>query len=495
MPPLCMPHSSRQFLASWTFAPLVMVCFVMQLVPIAVAEDRPPNIVIIFTDDQGYADVGVFGATGFTTPNLDRMAGEGMRFTDWYVSQAVCSASRAALMTGCYSNRVGILGALGPNSRIGISAAETTIAEVCKSRGYATAIYGKWHLGHHPQFLPLQHGFDEYFGLPYSNDMWPRHPDYVDLPADSAKRKQGYPDLPLIEGNDIKIPEVTGEHQAQLTTWYTEHAVDFIGRNKDQPFFLYVPHSMPHVPLFVSDKFKGKSEQGMYGDVIMEIDWSVGEILRAIRDNGLDDNTLVIFTTDNGPWISYGNHAGSAGPLREAKGTMFDGGCRTPCIMRWPGKIPAGTECHEVAATIDILPTVAKLIGAELPRQKIDGLDIWPLMSGQAGAESPHDVYYCYYGEQLQAVRSGQWKLHFPHGYRTLAGRPGGKDGRPAPYSQAKIELELFDLQSDIGESIDVKQQHPDVVARLQELADAMRDDLGDQGKKGNGERPPGRVD
>jgi len=450
------------------------------------AEKRtPPNIVVIFTDDQGYADVGCFGAKGFETPNLDRMAREGMRFTDFYVAQAVCSASRAALLTGCYSNRVGILGALGPSSRHGISDREKTIAQVLKPRGYATAIYGKWHLGHHPKFLPTRHGFDEYFGLPYSNDMWPFHP--------TAK----FPDLPLLENEKIVKPKVTPADQRNLTTWYTEHAVDFIGRNKDRPFFLYVAHNMPHVPLHVSDKFKGKSKQGLYGDVLMEIDWSVGQILAALKKHGIDEKTLVLFTSDNGPWLSYGNHAGSAGPLREGKGTTWDGGQREACIMRWPGHIPAGSVCKELAATIDILPTVAHLAGAPLPQHKIDGLDIRPLMLGKEGAKSPHESYFFYWGRHLQAVRSGKWKLHFPHPYRTLAGRPGGKDGKPARYSDARIELALFDLENDIGEKKNVAAEHPDVVARLKKLADAMRADLGDSAtkQKGNGFRPAGQLD
>jgi arylsulfatase A-like enzyme len=442
---------------------------------------RPPNVVLIFTDDQGYGDVGCYGAKGFATPNLDRMAREGIRFTDFYVAQAVCSASRAALLTGCYPNRIGILGALGPASQHGIHANERTIAEVLKPRGYATAIYGKWHLGHHPPFLPTRHGFDDYFGLPYSNDMWPHHP--------TAR----FPDLPLIEGETVL------EHnpdQTKLTTWYTERAVKFIDQNKDRPFFLYVAHNMPHVPLFVSDKFKGKSEQGLYGDVIMEIDWSVGQILAALKKHGLDEQTLVIFTTDNGPWLSYGNHGGSAGPLREGKGTTWDGGQRVPCLMRWPGKIPAGAVCRELAATIDILPTLAKLAGAELPRHPIDGLDIWPLVSGQPGARSPHEAYYFYWDRHLQAVRSGPWKLHFPHPYRTLAGKPGGKDGKPAPYGQSETGLALFDLEKDVGETTNVADQHPEVVERLKRLADKAREDLGDSAMKqeGKGVRPPGRI-
>jgi len=452
-----------------------------------------PNIVIVFTDDQGYADVGSYGAVGFETPNIDRLAESGIRFTDWYVAQAVCSASRAALLTGCYSNRVGILGALGPHSRHGIHAGETTLAEICKSRGYATAIFGKWHLGYQKPFLPLQHGFDKYYGLPYSNDMWPLHPAYVKLPKGMAKRKRGYPNLPMFEDNGIVDAEVTGEDQARLTTEYTEHAVQFIEQNADRPFFLYVPHSMPHVPLFVSDKFKGKSKQGMYGDVIMEIDWSVGQIVATLERLDLRRRTLVIFTTDNGPWINYGDHAGSALPLREAKGTMFDGGCRTPCIMSWPGTIPSGATCTELAATIDILPTICSIIGADLPVRPIDGKNIGPLMLAKSGARTPHEAYYFYYANELQAIRSGNWKLHFEHGYRTLNGRTGGTGGQPVKYDQARIGLSLFDLSTDIGESTDVKDDHPDVVELLVRMADGMRARLGDR-NEGPECREPGRI-
>lgn len=469
------------------------------LAPLTAAQqnDRPPNVVIIFIDDMGYADIGPFGAEGYETPNLDRMAAEGMRFTDFIVSSAVCSASRAALLTGCYHRRVGISGALGPGSNIGIHADELTLAEVCKQKGYATAVFGKWHLGHHPKFLPLAHGFDEYFGLPYSNDMWPLHPDHVDLPDDAEQRKRGFPNLPLIEGDKVINANVSGEDQSQLTTWYTEHAVDFINRNRDQPFFLYLPHSMVHVPLFVSDKFKGQSQRGLFGDVVMEIDWSVGEILAAIKNNDLDNHTLVIFTSDNGPWLSYGDHAGSAAPLREGKGTAFEGGVREPTLMRWPGKIPAGATCNELSSTIDLLPTVAVLIGAELPAHKIDGKDIRPLMFGQGGARSPHGVFFYYYESgQLQAVRDRRWKLHFPHNYRTLADRPGGTGGKPAAYSQAKIDLELFDLKQDAGETTNVAQQRPGIVQRLLRSAEAARDDLGDTLTKrvGKGTRPAGRL-
>ena len=459
------------------------------------AVDRSPNFVIIFMDDMGYADIDPFGDTpGYETPHLSRMAREGRRFTDFYVTQAVCSASRAGLLTGCYNVRVGIMGALGPGARHGLHEDEVTIGEICKQKGYATACYGKWHLGHHKKFLPMQHGFDDYFGLPYSNDMWPYHPGVMHLPME--QRLKRWPHLPLIDGNDIVNPQVSGEDQEQLTTQYTERAVKFIREHKDEPFLVYLPHSMVHVPLYVSEKFKGKSERGLFGDVMMEVDWSVGQILDTLRELELAENTMVVFTSDNGPWLSYGDHAGSAAPLREGKGTMFDGGCRESCLMWWPGTIPAGSECNTPAMTIDLLPSIAELCGAELPGHRIDGKSIVPLIKGEADAMSPHEAYFMYYGTQLQAMRMGKWKLHFPHGYRTMAGRPGGTGGKPTRYSQAKIGLELFDLEADIGETTDVKDKHPEVLQKMQTLADAMREDLGDSTRKkpGNGKRSAGKL-
>jgi arylsulfatase A-like enzyme len=447
----------------------------------ATAADRPPNFVLIFCDDLGYADIGPFGAKGYATPNLDRVAAEGMKFTDFHTAAAVCSASRVALMTGCYPQRVGILGALGPGAKTGIHEDEVLLPEILKSRGYATAIFGKWHLGDNPRFLPTRHGFDRYFGLPYSNDMWPFHPT-----------NQNYPPLPLIEGEKVIA---TNPDQTQLTTWYTERAVKFIADNKDRPFFLYVPHSMPHVPLFVSDKFEGKTPQGLFGDVIAEIDWSVGQILAALSQHGLDNNTLVFFTSDNGPWLSYGNHAGSAGPHREGKGTTFGGGHIVPGLARWPGKIPAGSTCRELASTIDILPTFAKLAGGNAPAGRIiDGRDIWPLLSGQPGAKTPHESFYYYWNQGLEAVRSGPWKLHLPHEYRTLV--EPGKDGKPGPYKQTTTELALYNVTEDMGESRNLAANHPDIVQRLLAIAEQARADLGDSltNRQGTNRRPAGSL-
>lgn len=456
-----------------------------------VASGRLPNIIIIFTDDQGYGDVGVFGAKGFTTPNLDRLAAEGRKFTNFHVPQPVCSASRAGLLTGCYPNRIGIHGALGPGARHGLAATEMTLAQLVKQKGYATGMAGKWHLGHHSQFLPIHRGFDEFYGLPYSNDMWPHHPE---------AQPGTYPPLPLVEGDKAVKLGLGPEDQEQLTTDYTARAVRFIERNQDRPFLFYLAHNMPHVPLHVSSKFKGKSEQGRYGDVIMEIDWSVGEVMRALEKHGLEKDTLIIFTSDNGPWLSYGTHAGSAGPLREGKGTCWEGGTRVPCLMRWPGRIPAGTTSADMLMTIDLFPTIAKLVGANLPAHAIDGRDVWPLLAGTPGARNPHDAYWFYYeNNQLQAVTSGdgRWKLQLPHTFRTLNGRPGGRDGTPVKYEQRKLlEPELFDLETDLSEMTNVAAAHPDLVARLVKSAEAARDELGDSLTKrtGRGTREPGRL-
>jgi arylsulfatase len=467
--------------------PLVFLLFSLALA----AAERLPNIVIIFIDDQGYGDIGPFGAKGYTTPNLDRLAAQGCKFTNFHVPQPVCSASRAGLLTGCYPNRIGIHGALGPAAKHGIADSEVTLAQLLKQKGYATGMAGKWHLGRPKQFLPTHHGFDEYFGLPYSNDMWPLHPE---------AKKGAYPPLPLIEGDTVIKESLGHEDQEQLTTQYTERAVKFIERNKDRPFFFYLAHSMVHVPLHVSAKFKGKSQQGLYGDACMEVDWSVGEVVAALKRAGVEENTWVIYTSDNGPWLSYGNHAGNAGPLREGKGTCWEGGTREPTLMRWPGKIPAGTTNDAMLMTIDLFPTIARLVGAELPRHKIDGLDVLPLIAGQKGATNPHEGYAFYYEQnQLQAVVSadGRWKLQLPHSYRTLGGRPGGRDGIPAKYETRKLETaELYDLQNDIGEAANVAEKHPEIVKRLETFAEKTREDLGDAltDRKGKWVREPGKV-
>lgn len=428
---------------------------------------RPPNFVLVFLDDAGYGDFGKFGAKGFETPHLDKMADEGVMFTNFYVPQAVCGASRAALLTGTLSNRINMTGAPGPGSKVGIHKDEMLISELVKQKGYATAMFGKWHLGDAPKFLPIHHGFDEYIGLPYSNDMWPYHPT----------NPSRYPPLPLIDGDFILDEEVDSADQTQLTTLYTEWAVDFIQRQKNHPFFLYVAHSQPHVPLFVSEKFEGKSELGPYGDVMMEIDWSMGEILKTLKETGLDSNTFVIITSDNGPWTLYGNHSGSTGILEwsRAKQTMFEGGARVPCIMRWPGHIPAGTVVNTPAMTIDIFPTYAHLMNGALPNHLIDGKNIWPLISSQT-VVSPHEAYIFYYSHELNAVRQGKWKLHFPHQYVEVVKK--GADGKPGSRKERNIDFTLFDLETDIQEQHDVSSSHPDIVDSLTRLGNAFNKEL-----------------
>lgn len=445
---------------------------------------KSPNFVIIFTDDQGYKDVGCFGAQNFKTPHLDKMADNGRIFTDFHVASPVCSPSRAALLTGCYPQRVGIPTVLFPEgpfwtegkTKIGLSKNEITIAEMLKQKDFATACIGKWHLGHHKQFLPTNHGFDEYFGLPYSNDMRPEtHPDY--------------PPLPLLDGTEV-VEE--NPDQSQLTRKYTERAVKFINQNQNKPFFLYLAHTMPHVPLYCSEKFKGKSKQGMYGDVIMEIDWSVGQIMTALKANDLDQNTLVIFTSDNGPWTVFGNHAGSADPLRGCKQTTFEGGQRVPCIMKWKDRVPAGTICKEFATTMDILPTLASMTNSRLPDKKIDGYNISHLIFGKGKQTTPYEAFYYYDGNTLKAIRSGKWKLHLPHNFKGV--KKPGMDGKMGEYFYDKIELSLFNLENDIDEDNNVAQQYPEVVERMLKYAEQARRKLGDKDKKGIEVREPGKV-
>lgn len=450
---------------------------------------RTPNFVIIFCDDMGYADIGPFGAEGYRTPHLDRMAREGMKFTDFYVGRSFCTPSRAALLTGCIPTRIGIGGNFGPKSTTGLNPDEMTIAEVLKQKGYATACFGKWHLGHMPKFLPPNQGFDEYFGIPYSNDMWPFHPGVRHLPME--QRLKRWPHLPLYEGTKVINPRVMPEDQVHLTMRLFERAVTFIEKQRDKPFFVYLPSPQPHVPLFVSKKYEGKTERGLFGDVISEIDWGVGRINEALKKHGIDENTIVVFTSDNGPWLSYGDHAGSAKPLREGKGTNFEGGFRVPCLMRWPGRIPAGKVCGEMAGTIDLLPTFARLAGAPLPGKTIDGKDISDLMFGKPDAKTPHEVFYHYDGgNRLMALRSGKWKLMFPQSYNSPL---PGEGGIPGKGRRKNLELSLFDLENDIGETTNVAAEHPGIVARLQRYADQIRKDLGHGKEAGPGRRPIGR--
>jgi len=462
------PDKARQLAAEWDKQ---LVAF--RALALRDRKDRPapngsktkPNVVLIFADDQGYQDLGVFGSPNIKTPNVDRMAGEGMRFTDFYSAASVCTPSRAALMTGCYPERVGRLGVLFPRDKIGLNPSEMTIAELLKTRGYATACIGKWHLGHKQKFLPTNHGFDTYFGIPYSNDMGA---DPAMQLSDDIRWRGGFNEEkfrqltpnnrragpPLFRGTRVVEFPVD---QNTLTKRYTEEAVRFITANKDKPFFVYLPHTMPHIPLYATPEFSGKSAAGLYGDTIEEMDWSVGQIMATLKKLKLDRNTLVIYTSDNGPWNLKGNATdkvkgnknrrigGSALPLRGYKFQQFEGGMREPTVMWWPGRIPAGSVCREVAGTIDILPTLAAITGAALPRQKIDGHNILPLLEGRKDARSPHKAYFY----QSKAVRIGEWKLL-----------------ESGPRNKPKRQL-LFNLASDIGEKNNVAADHPDVVKRL----------------------------
>ena len=412
------------------------------LASLARAQDeaqRPPNFVVIFCDDLGYGDLGCYGHPTIRTPELDRMAREGQRWTDFYVSASVCTPSRAGLITGRLPIRNGMCSSkrhvLFPNSGGGLPVSEVTIAEMLKTRGYATACVGKWHLGHLPQFLPTKHGFDEYFGIPYSNDM--------------TVKRRGDPPLPLMK-ND-KVIE-SGVDQRTLTKRYTEYALDFIRRSKDKPFFLYYPQTFPHIPLFASEDFKGKSPRGLYGDVVEEIDWSVGQILAELRKTGLDENTLVIFTSDNGPWLSFGVRGGSAGLLRGGKTTTWDGGMRVPAICWWPGRIKPATVARGLGSTLDLLPTFAALAGAELdPKRILDGVDLRPALFGTG--PSPRTEVFFYRGTRLCALRQGAHKLH-------LWVRRGRRLTKVDP-------PQLFRLDRDPSEQREIAKSHPKIVAKL----------------------------
>lgn len=440
------------------------------LVPSVAAEGRPssekPNFIVVFIDDMGYRDIGPFGATKHRTPVLDKMAKEGMRLRDFYSTCSVCTPSRSSLMTGCYPRRVNMhvdeknLCVLFPAARKGLHPDEITIADLLKGRGYATACIGKWHLGDHPDFLPTSQGFDYYYGIPYSNDM----------------HRKAVP-LPLVRNETVIEAPVK---QGTLTARYTAEAVKFIKSNKNKPFFLYIPHTAVHLPLFPGAAFKGKSENGAYGDWVEELDWSMGELFKALKAEGIDENTLVLFTSDNGS-----RKKGSNDPLRGGKGRTDEGGMRVPCLVRWPGRVPAGSSSGEITSTIDLLPTFAKLAGAAPPADRIiDGGDIWPILSGKSGAKTPHEAFYYYQMDQLQAVRSGKWKLFVAMDSKKRNwGKPEGK-----------TELKLFDLAADIHEDNNVAAANPKVVKRLLALAEKAREDLGDVNRPGKGQRPAGWV-
>lgn len=443
------------------------------------AAERPqkPNVIIIFIDDMGYGDVGYNGAQGYATPNIDRMAKEGMEFTDFYVNCAVCSGSRAGLLTGCHYQRVSMVPVMFPGNKNGLHPEEDTIADVLKRQGYATACVGKWHQGHLPQFLPRAQGFDSYYGIPYSNDMTidPDAPLAKDVKlndgwtAERIKNEKPVRNVvPLYRNEEVIEYPID---QAQLTKLYTEESIKFIKANKDRPFFLYLPHTMCHVPLYASADFKGKTKRGLFGDVIEELDWSVGEILKTLKAEGIDEKTLVIFTSDNGA------ASGSSLPLRGKKAQMYEGGVREPCLMRWPGQIPAGQECHEVAATIDLLPTLAFLSGASPPERKIDGHNIWPLMEGKPDAKSPHEYYVLLHANG--SVRSGKWKYYpWPEGTGNNKKKNKDKSAANDAAGTNKPKVQLYDLSADLSETKNIADEHPDVVVQMQKAFEALKEDI-----------------
>jgi arylsulfatase A len=452
---------------------------VVLVVTAALAAARPPNVVIILTDDQGYGDLGAYGAKDLRTPQLDQLAAEGMRFTDFYAAAAVCSASRAALLSGCYPVRVSIPGVIGANVNYGINHKEQLLPELLKKAGYATALVGKWHLGSRSELWPTHHGFDYWFGTVGSNDMG------RDRPSLDARRN-GLAGVELVKGTEVV--EVN-PNQSKLTARYTEHAIAFIEGHADEPFFLYLAHNMPHTPLFASAAFKGRSKRGLYGDVIEEIDDSVGRIIDTLKRLELDDDTLVIFFSDNGPWLIFGDHGGNAGPLAGGKKQTLEGGMRVPCIMRWPGHIKAGSTCRQLVAAMDILPTIVAATGAPKPKKEIDGIDVSALFADPASG-SGRDSFFYYWDYELHAVRHGHWKLQLPHWDRQAADPEGVGNGgvRGAVRSEPR-SLALFDLATDPGESTDLAAEHPKVVDELQRMVVGMREHLGDKLQRAEGTR------
>ncbi len=453
-----------------------------------------PNVIIINMDDMGYGDTEPYGMTGIPTPNFNRLAKEGMRFTHFNAAQGVCSPSRAALLTGCYPNRLGLRGALSPASKVALNPAEETIAFLLKQVGYKTAMLGKWHLGSKAPYLPIHYGFDSFYGLPYSNDMWPV--DYYGKPQDSVPGKIRYPELPLLDGDKAVAYNRTLGDQAKLTGTFTQKAISFIAQNKNHPFFLYLAHPMPHVPLAASPRFRGKSELGLFGDVIMELDWSIGEIMHALDKNKMAANTILIVTSDNGPWLRFGNHAGSAGGFRGGKMTVWDGGTRVPCIIRWPGKVDAGSVNSKLLTNMDILPTLLSITHAPQPKNKIDGLSFADLLFGRSDKD-PREVFYYYYNaNSLKAVRYKHWKLVLPHQSISYTSDIHGKDGLPGAATRLDVKMALYDLAHDPGEAYDVQLQYPEIVKKILGFAEDARADMGDDltGRKGKNLRQPALV-
>lgn len=457
---------------------IALSCFLTFVSPSHSAETKP-NFIFILVDDLGYGDIGSFGSAENRTPNLDRMAREGMKLTSFYAAP-VCTPSRAQILTGCYAKRVSLPRVLGPVAPIGLSSNEHCIAELLKQQGYATIAIGKWHVGDQPDYLPTRHGFDQYFGLPYSNDM-------DGQAANRAKpRGERHPPLPLVQNEQV-IETVTPDGQNRLTERYTDLAVKFIRDHKSSPFFLYLPHTAVHKPLHPGDRFRGKSPYGIYHDWVEEVDWSVGQVLDTLRELGLADNTLVFFSSDNGPWMRQTVKDGNAGPLRGAKGSTYEGGVREPTLAWWPGHVPAGSVSDAITANFDLLPTFVHLAGGTVPKDNpIDGSDISTLLLGHTH-DSPNQTHYYFEANTLQAVRSGPWKLAITPQNECIVDQP------PVTRRGEIFTPKLYNLQADIGERTNVAAFHPEIVQRLQALVAKMDADLGIT-KLGPGVRPPGRV-
>ncbi len=475
--------NKQKFLLFFSLPNFVFVANANTKQPIQ-TQDSNPNIILILCDDLGYADIEPFGSKGIKTPNLNQLATEGLTLTNFYAGSSVSSPSRAALLTGCYPNRIGIPNVLAPHGlswskdlwRIGLNPDEQTLPELLKTQGYASAIFGKWHLGHLPQHLPSQHGFDEFWGIPYSNDMIP-------------DTDPNYPPLSIIHNDSI---EFQNPDQTKFTQQFTDKTLQYIDKHSDKPFFIFLTHPMPHVPIYASKKFTNSSQKGLYGDVIQEIDASVGQILAKLKEKNIRENTIVIFTSDNGPWLAFGNHAGSALPLREGKNTCMEGGYRVPFIISWPKKIPQNTKNEAMVSAMDLLPTLTQWTNAPLPTRKIDGVALNSFFEGKTKHSARKTLLY-YSGTEVEAIRSGKWKLHVPHNYQK-AGARVGNDGKRGVYEQGNVGLELYDMSKDDAEMNNVAIHHPSMLKKLKKKLKKMDAELKSTKRKPavyKGESPP----
>lgn len=455
---------------------------------------RKPNVIIIYMDDMGYGDIEPFGMTGIPTPNFNRLAKEGMRLTHFNAGQPVCTASRAALLTGAYPNRLSISGAILPESKMALNTNEETIASILKNEGYVTTMYGKWHLGNKPPFFPTSFGFDSFYGIPYSHDIWNRD-QKGNLITDEKDIRYKWPTLTLIENNQVVDSIKSMEKQSTLTESLTIKAEEFIKLHTNKPFFLYLAHPMPHVPLAPGKAFRGKSSLGAFGDVIMELDWSLGQIMKTLDDTKLAENTILIVTSDNGPWLHFGDHAGSSGGFNGGKSTSWEGGTRVPFLIRWPGKLEAGGVNSALTTNMDLLPTIAAATGAKLPKKRIDGINFLPYWTLKE-KKAPRELFYYYFGRNnLEGIRYQHWKLVLPHPSGSYEGLHG-RDGKPGTLSKVQVPKALYDLAHDPGERYDVQAIYPEVMSKMMKFVEDAREDLGDDltQRKGKNVRPAGKI-